>query len=801
MEIADLLHKMGLKTATAWKASVPLTVYYLNNPDGTVRWFWPEKSEYPHFLKFYNIQGWKSKLFAFTALLIFKLRIQKLFFGRLTLLVQKNTSETTLTENSEWAVFTGTPGPNRKAIAYFDNPKASFFMKIALGGNALSLLQNEWTTLTFLKQITSIPFSFPQLLGQGNYHLTLSDISLNAKRTSQFTIGHEQALLKLRDETQNKILLSSLPVWSETKDQLNKIKAKADSRIPKGLVRKLDLIIARIHSEVIVETCFSHGDFTPWNMYTGENGSLQIYDWELSRGAIPFGFDAFHFVIQNGILVQHQSWTEIQQQVENTLFTSSLFKDSSPEQRKMYLELYLVINTVYYLCVYQEQEEWHTQVYWLINTWSEALSSILAHSKSNRELMIMDAVDFLSAKRYALLKYEQELPEMMSEFSDMDFCIQKPDYTRLSHFLSKHILVLERKAIRKTYMASEQLLLADGSVLNLDFIWQLKRKSSVMMNVGGVLKKASLHPSGVKVADPLDNARYIGLFYALNGAPVPEKYRGYQQYIGCSDKSLDVMLTDYYNQSGGNQPIIDHLKHLKVNKGFRSLLNKVNYFSDVVSELISYSGMVITFSGVDGAGKSTVIENLKIRIEKQLRKRVVVIRHRPSLLPILSAWTKGKVAAEQEAAMKLPRQGKNKNRVSSFLRFAYYYFDYVFGQWYISLKYVSRGYVVLYDRYYFDFINDSLRSNIHLPPVITRLGYALISEPHYNFFLYADPEMILSRKKELDKSTIEELTQKYLTLFRNLNNKRRTQRYIPLENIDLTATLQLIMKKITSPAL
>ena len=127
---------------------------------------------------------------------------------------------------------------------------------------------------------------------------------------------------------------------------------------------------------------------------------------------------------------------------------------------------------------------------------------------------------------------------------------------------------------------------------------------------------------------------------------------------------------------------------------------------------------VIGLTGTGGAGKSTVIENIKYKIEKQLRKRVVVLRHRPSLLPILSAYTKGKKAAEQQAASTLPRMGSNSSVLSSLVRFLYYYFDYVIGQFYVYVKYVLRGYVVIYDRYYYDFINDAKRSNIVLPKFI-----------------------------------------------------------------------------------
>ena len=249
---------------------------------------------------------------------------------------------------------------------------------------------------------------------------------------------------------------------------------------------------------------------------------------------------------------------------------------------------------------------------------------------------------------------------------------------------------------------------------------------------------------------------------------------------------------------------IDKLKALinkqDANRGFSKFKNQFFYLIDSIKEAILNQGMTITFSGVDGAGKSTIIEKVKFNLEKQLRKRVVVIRHRPSILPILSAWTKGKEKAEREAASNLPRQGMNTSVSSSFLRFCYYYSDYLFGQFVVYFKYVLRGYVVLYDRYYFDFINDSKRSNIQLPTSISRFGYNFLLKPDFNFFLYADPETILSRKKELDAKTIEQLTKKYRTLFEHLNEADSRNNYVSIANIDIEVTLSEIIDRVNFQA-
>ena len=220
--------------------------------------------------------------------------------------------------------------------------------------------------------------------------------------------------------------------------------------------------------------------------------------------------------------------------------------------------------------------------------------------------------------------------------------------------------------------------------------------------------------------------------------------------------------------------------------------NTFHYLRDSFSE----KGFIITFSGVDGAGKSTVISEVSELIEKRYRRPVKVLRHRPSLLPILSVWTKGKEKAHEDAVNSLPRQGNNKNSLSSLLRFGYYYTDYILGQFVIYTKYVLRGKIVLYDRYYFDFIADARRSNIQLPKSVTETGYHFLMKPEFNFFLYAAPEKILSRKKELSYHSICDLTSEYSSLFSKLERKNQRVKYLAIENNDLDVTLGTIMNTI-----
>ncbi len=200
---------------------------------------------------------------------------------------------------------------------------------------------------------------------------------------------------------------------------------------------------------------------------------------------------------------------------------------------------------------------------------------------------------------------------------------------------------------------------------------------------------------------------------------------------------------------------------------------------------------IITFSGVDGAGKTTILREFTELLQNKYQKKVVEVRHRPSLLPILSAIKHGKKEAEKKTMDVLPRTGGNKSRLSSYIRFFYYLTDYVFGQWVLYFRHTLKGEVIIYDRYYFDFINDARRTNINIDSGFIKFFYKFVFKPEMNIFLYASPEVILSRKQEMDAESIVELTKKYKDLFDEFGKKNRDQ-YVAIENIDKEKTMKTI---------
>lgn len=782
----NIFAKIGYSISSTTKnATNVVDILLINNPDGSPRWIWNANCPKPLFLKFYNVGSNRAFVFSQLIKLVFILKLQNLIFKKRSYSFSK-IGNPVIDCNENWALFTGTVGPNNKYVLYANN----CFYKIAITENTKNLIKKEYSVLEKLNKINT-SFEVPKVYLNSEDVLLLSDVSTNGKRIKELTSAHTSILSEMRNIESTFQKVEKWELFQNLKRDFENID---DKRIPKNLMRKINGLLKEISNDEWVELTFSHGDFTQWNLFEN-NGKLAIYDFELASCDKPKGFDFFHFMIQNSVLVDRKSWKEIVEDInkigKNELFENNVAKTYS------YLKWYLLINCMHYLKVYSEQKVWHLQIDWLLKTWDEALNTFITHSYKSRELIIMDLFDSIQNKEYAALKFKNGLPEKLDANSDIDLVINKKMKDSILQLLKNHKLVSKIILSERSFMNTAQIFTNDGEILSLDLIWQLKRRNLEILDSKKIISNNFISSFGVKNASNIDTARYIVLFYILNGAKIPAKYLVYEQAIQNSQKSIDLIIKEYFvDRSKSRKVLLNYIKKNKKNKGLNYLKNTLNYVVDTIKNMKKGNGFTITFSGVDGAGKSTVIENIAYKIEKQLRKPVVVLRHRPSILPILSVWTKGKEKAHQDTISNLPRQGKNGSFLSSLLRFTYYYCDYLFGQFVIYFKYISRGYVVIYDRYYFDFINDSKRSNIVLPKSISKLGYNFLLKPKFNFFLFADANVILNRKKELTKATIEELTKDYNSLFDSLKVKSNSSVYESINNEELDVTLNQIVKTI-----
>lgn len=159
-------------------------------------------------------------------------------------------------------------------------------------------------------------------------------------------------------------------------------------------------------------------------------------------------------------------------------------------------------------------------------------------------------------------------------------------------------------------------------------------------------------------------------------------------------------------------------------------------------------GSVVAILGVDGAGKSTVINSILPALNAATHNAVVVQHLRPELLPPL-ARLKGKKSVQTGPVLE-PHGSSPSGTIGSLLRLSYLTLNYVLGYWlWTRPKIAKRPAVVLFDRYAYDMAIDPRRFRIQLSPALIRLFARLAPKPDLIFCLHGAPEVLAARKQEL----------------------------------------------------
>jgi len=416
-----------------------------------------------------------------------------------------------------------------------------------------------------------------------------------------------------------------------------------------------------------------------------------------------------------------------------------------------------------------------------------------------RHILLKDITGLLDGEEYVALKYIlDELNDLAPE-SDLDLLVTKALIEKIQTFCQQHLLVVKvihEKVFERTTL---RIYLADGGFIKLDLLEHLVWKRFIYLPTESLFQFSHLH-NGMPCCHPLHLFEHVVLYYFLNGSPIPNKYILYFQKL---PQEVSINLLPYFNQkyhtslssiadlaefsSTTQKSIQSAIKQLDENQGMAYWKRFVSAGWAQLKRRIPKMGRIVTFTGVDGVGKTTLLDKMEQTLIRHHGEKVIRLRHRPGILPIISAWRYGKAAAEKRSVSCLPRQGTNKSQWQSLLRFAYYYSDYLIGQYWVKARYCLLGYTVLYDRYYFDFIVDGKRSNIQLNSSCPLWLYRYLLKPQLNFFFFADPATILARKQELSEEEIVSLTQAYTQLFCKLKEKAvHTYHLIKNENKDMS---------------
>ncbi|MFN8711567.1 MAG: hypothetical protein ACK5Z2_01860 [Bacteroidota bacterium] len=775
-------------------------VYCRNNPDGTIRWAWPSEAQHPDFLNFYHVGSLRAAAMSMLIRLLFVIKLQRFFASSSGFLVVPESSQLA---GKNWSLFTGTVGPNRKAIVRISNGVDATFIKVPVGAQASQRLANEASAIERITQQAICGLVVPKHnVLQKNLH-ELSDINIQGSVSPQAITDFPYATLSewLTGDISERTRPAS-HWWQTATTHLSLLRYNRNKHIDPSLISKLELLAKHLGQ---YDTCLvapAHGDFTPWNTRIADS-QLIAWDWEMFDTEYPAFFDAFHFIYQQSTLIDRISYAEIRKKTDAffDLPCSRSFIDKAGINLDLLEQQYLYTIITTSLQNWTKQDNWHVQTNWLMQVWNEALNDMLTLEDPSqyRKLLLRDLFSSIRTQQYAWLKSRSLQPWEISEWSDIDLCASRKTTGTIISIIKQHAFVKRVNVTRFFHRTVISVVLINGELLSVDCIHKFKRKSLQFMNTEAVLMNAETTCTGVRIASLADDFKYAWLFARLNGAQLSEQYRLYYfSRYAVQHSVLDNVAKEFKAEkfvqllNFRQQPIPQKvIGELNMNKGLAAARNRIEYYADVLRSFFVSPGFVVTFSGVDGAGKSTVIETLRERIEKRTRRRVVVLRHRPSLLPIISAWRYGKAKAEKLATDSMPTAQSQSGKLSSLFRFAYYYADYLFGQFYVFFRYNLRGDIVIYDRYYFDFIHNPERSNIRLPHRFAKLCYKLLLKPDYNFFLYAPVEVIYARKQEMSRTAITAVMDRYLNFFRTAA-VRAPRRYVPVQNLDLKQTISQI---------
>lgn len=179
--------------------------------------------------------------------------------------------------------------------------------------------------------------------------------------------------------------------------------------------------------------------------------------------------------------------------------------------------------------------------------------------------------------------------------------------------------------------------------------------------------------------------------------------------------------------------------------------------------------LLISFSGIDGAGKSTQIENLRSRLEETGRSvKIITFWDDVATLKQFREGVGHKVFKGDKGVgspdAPIHRRDKNvQSPLVSLSRLGLYFSDALSLRSKVRAVVKSDADVVIFDRYVFDELANLKLSSAAIRAYI-RAVMKLVPRPDVSFILDADPDAAFARKPEYPLEFLHTNRRAYLTL-------------------------------------
>jgi thymidylate kinase len=177
-----------------------------------------------------------------------------------------------------------------------------------------------------------------------------------------------------------------------------------------------------------------------------------------------------------------------------------------------------------------------------------------------------------------------------------------------------------------------------------------------------------------------------------------------------------------------------------------------------IKRVVQPTGGWIAVLGPDGAGKSLVIDTIRVQLSKAFRN-VRCFHLRPKLL----RKNGGAGAVVTDPHGKPPR-----GTIASVAKAFFLLGDYVLGYWLQLAPAMMRSDLLIFDRYIYDLLVDSKRVRYGGPQWLLRLVSRIVPRPDLVILLDAPPEVLWSRKQEVPFEEVARQRERYLQVVQQL---------------------------------
>tara|TARA_B110000285_G_C15086468_1_gene596494 strand:+ start:96 stop:692 length:597 start_codon:yes stop_codon:yes gene_type:complete len=167
------------------------------------------------------------------------------------------------------------------------------------------------------------------------------------------------------------------------------------------------------------------------------------------------------------------------------------------------------------------------------------------------------------------------------------------------------------------------------------------------------------------------------------------------------------------------------------------------------------STLVVSFMGVDGSGKSTLIKQLNKKLKKNYKK-IKNLHLRPYFF-----------LTDTSTVNTNPHAKQTRSKLASLIKIFIWLFMY---RIFFLINLNKKNQLIIFDRYAHDLLIDKIRYRFLLPKKITQFILNLFPKPHLWIFLKAPISLIEKRKKELSNKELKRQMREYINFSKKQKN-------------------------------